>query len=135
MSIALTVFFEDPFYVALVERREGGRLSAARYVFGAEPSDAQVAQWVMEGLSGLQFSPGVAAGRKPQLAGNPKRRQRQAAQDAQPAKSTRSQQALSLLREQNAAARAARSRAQREEEAQRQFLLKQQKKKAKHRGR
>ena len=48
---------------------------------------------------------------------------------------TKSQQALKLQQEQNKQLRQARQRAQKEAEAERRFALKQQKKKAKHRGR
>ena len=56
MSVTLLVFFEDPFWVGIVERREGGRLRAARVVFGAEPSDREVYAWVLESFDGLRFS-------------------------------------------------------------------------------
>ena len=37
-----TVYFEDPFWVAVCEVSEGGKLRAARVVFGAEPKDYEV---------------------------------------------------------------------------------------------
>ena len=33
----LTVWFEDPFWVGMFQRTDGGRLSVAKVVFGAEP--------------------------------------------------------------------------------------------------
>ena len=42
MSMTVTVFFEDPFYVGWVEHCEDSRLTVAKIVFGAEPSDAEV---------------------------------------------------------------------------------------------
>ena len=135
MSVTLLVFFEDPFWVGIVERREGGRLRAARVVFGAEPSDREVYAWVLECFDGLHFSPPVKDGLRRAMAQNPKRRQRQAAKAAVQGVGTRSQQALQSAREANAQQRVARSASQREAEAQRRFYLRQEKKKAKHRGR
>ena len=35
----LTVFFEEPFYVALYERTQDGYTQVCRVVFGKEPTD------------------------------------------------------------------------------------------------
>ena len=42
ISVTLVVFFEDPFYVGVIERVCGGELTAGRRVFGGEPRDAEV---------------------------------------------------------------------------------------------
>ena len=34
---SLTVFFEDPFWVGVYERTDGGRYEACKITFGAEP--------------------------------------------------------------------------------------------------
>ena len=39
VSVTFLVFFEEPFWVGVVERRENGLLCTARVVFGAQPSD------------------------------------------------------------------------------------------------
>ena len=67
---------------------------------------------------------------------NPKRLQRQIRKEvAAMGIGTKSQQALQMQREESKLVRKVLSRKQREEEKQRQFELKQQKRKAKHRGR
>ena len=38
----LTVYFEGPFWVGVLEREEAGRLEACKVTFGAEPKDRQV---------------------------------------------------------------------------------------------
>lgn len=76
-SVTLTVLFEAPFWVGVVERVEDGRLSACRIVFGAEPKDYEVWEYVLHSYAGLKFSPAVEAARKP-AAGDPKRRRREA---------------------------------------------------------
>lgn len=44
----LTVFFEDPFWVAVAERMEGGKLSACKITFGAEPKDGEVWAYILQ---------------------------------------------------------------------------------------
>ncbi len=134
-AVKLTVFFEDPFWVGVFERTEGGRLSVCKTTFGAEPKDCEVWAYVLKYYSRLRFSPSVAVPVR-QTAVNPKRIQRQLRKQADcSGLGTRSQQALQLQREQNKQERRTRSRAQRELEEQRQFALKQKKRKEKHRGR
>ena len=133
---SFTVFFEDPFWVGVYERREGSRLSACRVVFGAEPSDQEVYAFLLANWSHLRFSPSVRQPKRAEVAVNPKRMQRQVARAMEkPAVGTKAQQALQLQREQNKRERRQRSRAQEEAEKQRQFELKQQRRKEKHRGR
>jgi len=130
----LTVFFEAPFWVGIFERIEGDTLSVCKVTFGAEPKDYEVLAYVLKNYSRLRFSPSVAAAIRPDAA-NPKRMQRQIRkQTAAGTVGTRSQQALQLQREENRLPRKTASRAQREAEKQRQFDLKQQKRKEKHRG-
>ena len=93
-SITFTVYFDGQFWVGIVERLEEGRLSAARVVFGAEPSDEEVFQFVLDRWGTLRFSPEVEAERRREP-GNPKRRQREAAKAAaKAAPSTKAQQAI-----------------------------------------
>lgn len=134
MRITLTVFFEEPFWVAVVERLDGSRLSAARHVFGPEPSEEQVHAWVLESYASLRFSPAVDGAKHAQAASNPKRRQRQAAQFVRRGTGTKARQALQAGREMQKQERKAYTKAQREAEEERRFALRLEKKKAKHRG-
>jgi len=130
----LTVFFEDPFWVGVFERIEGGRLSACKVTFGGEPKDYDVLRYVLDHYHELAFSPPVVSEVR-ERADNPKRRQRAAAREMQPAGvGTKSQQALQAQRELMKAERKTISREARELEAQRRFELRQQKKKEKKRG-
>lgn len=134
VSITLIVFFDDPFWVGLVERTDGARLVATRFVFGAEPSERQVYEWVLREMRGLRFSPSVEGENRRVVAKNPKRRQRQAAQSIVKGVGTKSQQALALGHELAKAERAQRRRQARTEEKERRFQLHEVKKKAKRRG-
>ena len=134
-SLTLTVFFDDPFWVGVFERIENGKLSACKVTFGAEPKDCEVWEFILRNYNRLKFSPSVDVVVKKE-ATNPKRVQREARkQSASSGIGTKSQQALQLQREENKLERKTISREQREAEKQRQFELKQQKRKEKHRGR
>ena len=131
----LTVFFEDPFWVGVFERIENGKLSVCKVTFGSEPKDYEVWEFVLKYYYQLKFSPSVDVVVKKE-ATNQKRVQREARkQSASSCIGTKSQQALQLQREENKLERKTISREQREAEKQRQFELKQQKRKEKHRGR
>ena len=134
MSVTLTVYFDGRYFSALSERSDEDGLRAAKHVFGPEPSDPEVYQWVLREFARLRYSPAVEGERRPRAAGNPKRRQRQAAQACSAGVGTRAQQALQLQREQSALERKSARRARTEAEEARKFQLRQEKKKARRRG-
>ncbi len=57
----LTVFFEEPFWVGIFERIENGKLSVAKVIFGVEPKDYEVQEYIQQYYFGLKFSPAVEA--------------------------------------------------------------------------
>ena len=135
VSVALRVFFEDPFWIGILERVSEGRMTVSKITFGPEPRDYEVQEFLMKNYYSLRFSPAVAAAVKENHV-NPKRIQRQVRRELQDTgMGTKSQQALKLQQEQMKTDRRAVSREKKEAEARRQFELKQQKKKEKHRGR
>ena len=54
---SFTVLFQPPFWVGIAERWEAEGYSAARVVFGPEPTDAQIYQWLEQEWHRLNFSP------------------------------------------------------------------------------
>lgn len=132
----LTVLFEAPFWIGLYERREGGRYTVCKITFGAEPKDYEVYAFLRQSWRSLVFSPPVKAGRQGERAANPKRMQREIGRQLQNRGiATKAQQALQLQREQGKLQRKARSRAQKEAEEALRFALRQEKRRARHRGR
>ena len=131
-----TVLFQPPFWVGIGERWEADSYSAARVVFGAEPTDAQLLQWLDKEWHRLRFSP-AAEGKRPfKEHSNPKRALREARAATQVQRiSTRAQEALSRQREQDGLSRKVQNRHKRQEEAERKYLLRRQKKREKKRGR
>ncbi len=76
MSIKLTVFFEDPFWVGVFERIDSGLLETSKIVFGPEPKDYEVFAFVLENYYKLKFSRPVLVETKSERRINPKRFQR-----------------------------------------------------------
>ena len=110
VSGRLTVFFEEPFWVGVFECISEGKLSVCKVTFGAEPKDYEVYEFVLKNYYRLRFSPAVAADEK-ETGRNPKRIQREVRKQVQNTEiGTKSQK-------------------------RRQFEMKQQKRKEKHRGR
>lgn len=131
----LTIFFEDPFWVGIYERWEEGKISVCKITFGAEPKDGEVWLMILNSFSRLTFSPTLYAGQSHSKPLNPKRARRQARHElAGKWHGTKSQQALVQQRAEIKETRKALSRQKREAEKQRQFELRQEHKKAKHRG-
>lgn len=135
VSVRMQVFFEEPFWVGLVERITEDRLTVSKITFGAEPKEYEVYQYILDNYWKLKFSPPVKAAAKERHV-NPKRMQREARRQAKHQEiGTKAQQALSLQREQLKLERKVRTREQKDEEKARMFVLKTQKRKEKHRGR
>lgn len=131
---SLTVFFEDPFWIGIVERIEDGKLMAAKHVFGAEPVGIEILDFVKNHYDDLKFSPAVAcdAGIRKM---NPKRAVREARKSvANSGVGTKSRQALKLQQQEFKKESAQSSRIQKAQKAELKFELRQQKRKEKHRG-
>lgn len=56
MNIKLTIFFEEPFWVGVFERIDGEMLQTARVVFGSEPRDYEVYEFILKNFYKLNFS-------------------------------------------------------------------------------
>ena len=130
----LTVFFEKPFWIAVIECIDDGLLTVSKVTVGSEPKDYEVYEFILKHYYDLQFSPAVAAIVKEEKK-NPKRIQREARkQTLKTGIGTKSQQALKLQHEQNKKERKTKSHEQKVAELDRLFKLKQQKKREKHKG-
>ena len=130
----LTVYFNDPFWVGVFEKVDNGSLAVAKVTFGAEPKDIEIKEFLVRNYYNLRFSPAVDIVVKEEKK-NPKRLQRDARkQTLEKGIGTKSQQALKLQQEENKLERKVKSKEKKIAEAERQFELRQQKKKEKHRG-
>ena len=131
----LTVLFEDPFWVGVYERREGRAYQVCKITFGAEPKDYEVYALLLEHWRHLPFSPSMEGAAPEERRINPKRMRRQIQKSLQNTGiGTKAQRALQLQREQGKEARKKVSREEREAEADRQFALRREKRREKHKG-
>ena len=131
----LTVLFQEPFWVGVYERSCGGRLEVCKITFGGEPGDGEVLAYLLDHWRELRFSPAVEDDLPRDAPKNPKRARRDARKQSEEGRGvgTRAQQAIQLMREQSKTERTVRLRGEREEERQRRYLLRQQRRKEKHR--
>ena len=155
ISAQFTLFFDGRFWVGVLELHErrrgaeandqGGAVRAARYVFGAEPSDAELYDFLLTHGGALidraAACPPVPASRSAGLSSsasrpNPKRAARHAATEAARARpSTAAQAALAAAREESSA-RGARNRSRRRrQEADEAWVRRRERAKRRHRGR
>lgn len=133
---SFTVLFQPPFWVGVAERWDATGYSAARVVFGPEPTDPWLYEWLLREWHRLRFSPAAEGTCPVKACKNPKRAQREARAAIQGAgPSTRAQEALSRQREQEGRLRQVQSRQAKQAAAERKYLLHQQKKREKKRGR
>ena len=136
VKTSLTVMFEAPFWIGLYERYYGSNYEVCKITFGPEPKDYEVYEFFLQNWKNLKFSPTMHFNLIKERKINPKRIKRQInIQLEQKGIGTKAQQALKLQHEQNKLERKIKSRAQKEMEKERQYTLRQEKKKAKHKGR
>ena len=133
---SLTILFENPFLIGLFERIDGDKYEVCKIMFGAEPKDYEVYDFLLKNWHKLKFSPPVKTEKIEERKINPKRMQREInSQLENKGIGTKAQRALKLQHEQGKLERKVKSREQKEAEKERQFALRQEKKKAKRRGR
>lgn len=131
----LTVYFEEPFWVGIFEREELNTLMVSRVVFGAEPREVELLEWVNKLYIQLRFTKPIKTEKRFDKKINPKRLQRQVRQESsQQGIGTKAQQALKLEQESKKVERKTLGKAQREALEKEHFIQKQLKKKQKKRG-
>ncbi len=131
----LTVYFEDPFWVGVFERHAEGELEVCRVVFGPEPRESQLHEFVLHEWNGLRFSKGVREIQPEIRKMNPKRLQKRIHKQTQETGiGTKSQQALKQQFEDNKQEKSDRKKFERSEIEERSFQLRRQKIKEKHKG-
>lgn len=132
----LTILFEDPFWIGLYERVEDETYAVSKITFGAEPKDYEVYEFLLHRIDALPFSPPVPADAAVSPPVNPKRRQRDIRRQLQArGVGTKAQQALARQREHSKREHTVQSREHKQEAMLRRYALRQDKKKAKHKGR
>ncbi len=133
---SLTILFENPFWIGLYERIDGDKYEVCKITFGTEPRDYEIYNFLLKNWHRLNFSPPIKTDKIEERKINPKRMQREInSQLENRGIGTKAQQALKLHHEQGKIEWKVQSREQKEAEKERQYAIRQEKKKAKHRGR
>lgn len=131
-----SVFFENPFWIGIIECQYKGTLEVCKITFGAEPKDIQIYEYILKNWNTLKFAQSLDVDIKTEKHINPKRMQRDIKKQLSSNIyiGTKSQQALKLEHENLKKERKSNRREKRELDKKYQFELKQQKHKEKHKG-
>lgn len=132
----LTICFENPFWIGLVETEDDGAYRVARHVFGPEPTQPEVEQFIADHWNELKFTADLQVEKRGGQKINPKRMrriiEREIAVNAR--RGTKAQQAIAEDREAYKSERKAETKAQKKAAEQAAFAQRCAKRKQKHRG-
>lgn len=136
--IVATIFFEKQFWVGTFEQADKEGYAVARHIFGGEPSDQEVYDFVLSEYQNLQFGAPQEFTLKIRRM-NPKRLKREVKKEMERLKesSRPSSHAQDYMREEIEKKKLSRKAGRKEKKdlyKQEQFELKQAKKKKKHKG-
>ncbi|MGG2089184.1 YjdF family protein [Priestia aryabhattai] len=136
--MSLTIYHDGQFWVGIIEVVEGDKLKAFRYVFGAEPKDTEVLDFIYYRLLDVlnqSVHSGLDVKRKSNKKVNPKRLQRQVAKERNKVGiSTKAQEAMKQEYEEKKKSRKKKAKQYREELKEQKYLMKKLKAKARHKG-
>jgi Protein of unknown function (DUF2992) len=139
-TIKATIFYDKRFWVGTFERIDKEGYAIARHIFGAEPSDPEVHEFVLHHYHELKFGSAKETQINIQIQRmNPKRLQREVRREMTRMKETMQPSTLAqdYMREElekNKKEKKSISSAQKQARKDEQFSLKQEKRKEKHRG-
>lgn len=137
-TIKVTVLLENSLWVGLFERNDEEGYAVARNIFGGEPSDAELYEFVLTHFDELKFTEPqefmLVIKRK-----NPKRIQREVRKEMEKAKkglpsTSHAQEVLRINLEKHKKVKKQISKEEKEAKLEEKFQLKQAKRKKKHRG-
>ncbi len=136
--IKATIFYDKRFWVGTFERTDKEGYSVARHIFGGEPSDIEVHEFVLNHFQELKFGSAKEITVQIQRM-NPKRVQREVKREMEKLKetsrpSTLAQDYMREELEKNKKLKQAKTSIEKQARKDEQFSLKQAKKKEKHRG-
>lgn len=138
ITIKATIIYENRFWVGIFERTDKEGYTVARHIFGAEPSNPEVYEFILNHYTALKFGTAKEIQVKIERM-NPKRVQREIRREMEKLKESAipSTMAQDYMREELEKKKKERKKitsAQKQERRDDQFSLRQQKKKEKHRG-
>jgi hypothetical protein len=135
VSISFTVFFEDAFWVGVFERVSFDKYEVSKVVFGSEPKDYEIYDFILRHFWNLKFSNSLPINELKCKRVNPKRLQREIKKQTEAkGMGTKAQLAVKLQYEQNKLEKRKNLKEKSYREKERKFQLYQRKKKEKRRG-
>lgn len=137
-TIKATIYFDKRFWVGTFERIDKEGYAMARHIFGVEPSDPEVYDFILNHFHELKFGEAKEVHIQIQRM-NPKRVQREVRREMQKIKETTKPSTLAqdYIREEvekKKKEKKTTNSAEKQARKDRQFFLKQDKRKKKHRG-
>ncbi|EPY2273242.1 YjdF family protein [Clostridium sporogenes] len=133
--IKLIVLFDDPFWIGIFEKQDKDKIQICKVVFGGEPKDYEVYDFILKNYYNLKFSEPISIDKKPKKKINPKKMQREIKKTVQEKGiGTKAQQALKLDHENKKTERTIKSKENREKEKKLKFEKRQEKKAKKKKG-
>ena len=131
----LTVLFQEPFWIGVFEGEYDNKYNVARVVFGAEPTEAQLYQFVLDNYYKIPFKETSSEEVCKEKKISYKRKQRIIKkQQKEEGIGTKAQNAIKAQQETAKKERIKKTKELKEEEKERMFKLKQIKRKEKHKG-
>ncbi len=135
MEGKLTVYFEDPYWIGIFEREDETDYRVSRVMFGSEPTDAELYEYIQQNYRNLDFSRPLKNQVRIERKKNFKRMQREVRKEVyEEGVGTKAQHAMRLQMELNKKERQVKSREKRREEEAIKFKVRQEKKKEKRKG-
>ncbi len=135
VSIKFTVFFEDMFWVGIFEKVNEGKYLVSKVVFGSEPKDYELYDFILNNFYSLNFSCNLSIEEPEEKRINPKRLQRKIKKQTQSRGiGTKAQEAMKLQYEENKFERRKNSRERKDREKNIKFQLHRLRKKRKAQG-
>lgn len=133
---SLTVFFEDPFWVGVFERKYDNKFQICKYIFYKEPTDLELFNFIYENYAFLEFSsPIQIEDRNKNKTKNYKRKIKEAKKSmANFNIGTKAQNAIKIQQEEKKLEKKGQLRQNKELKSIYLFDLKREKHKQKHRG-
>lgn len=133
--VKLTVYFEEPFWVGVFESIDLGYIKTSKVVFGKEPKDYEVYEFILKSFYKLKFSEPVIIDESREKLLKPKKMKKFISSMLEKkGVGTKAQQAIKLEHETRKLKRKIKSKEIKEKERELKFNLRQEKKKQKKRG-
>lgn len=130
-----TLLFENPFWIGVFENEYGKKYEVAKVVFGPEPTDAQLYEFILKNYYSLPFGKTTLEKSSSSKEISYKRMQRKIKKEqSKETIGTKAQNAIKLQHESNKAEKKSKAKLKKEQEEELKFALRQKKKKEKHKG-